>query len=112
MLPRLSLSPFFQWGEGRGEGRQQAPEQASTPHPNPLPVKYGERGLFRSPRHRALELAQHLVAATDCIVERLLGRLLAGQRRLDLLGPYVAQLHHVAESQASRVLGRLLVGEL
>ena len=28
----------------RGEGRQQAPRPAAAPHPNPLPVKDGERG--------------------------------------------------------------------
>ncbi len=33
-------------GEGRGEGQPHAPKQASAPHPSPLPVKYGERGLF------------------------------------------------------------------
>src|SRR5215510_12486764 len=59
----------------------------------------------------ALELAQHGIAAHHRLVERRLGRFLAGQRRLDLLGPDVAQLHHVAEAQAARVLGRLLVGE-
>src|SRR5436190_2370491 len=31
-----------QWGEGRGEGRPNTPEQASAPHPNPLPAE--ERG--------------------------------------------------------------------
>jgi tRNA (guanine-N7-)-methyltransferase len=31
------------WGEGRGEGRQQAPEQPAAPHPNPLPAEGGER---------------------------------------------------------------------
>ena len=31
------------WGEGRGEGRPQAPEQAAAPHPNPLPTEeWGE----------------------------------------------------------------------
>ena len=34
------------------------------------------------------------------------------ERGLDLLGPDVAHLHHVAEAQAARILGRLLVGEL
>ena len=29
----------------------------------------------------------------------------------DLLGPEVAHLHHVAEAQAARILGRLLVGQ-
>jgi glycine dehydrogenase subunit 2 len=31
-----------EWGEGRGEGRPHTPEQASAPHPNPLPAE--ERG--------------------------------------------------------------------
>src|SRR3712207_8186915 len=31
--------------------------------------------------------------------------------RSDFLGPDVAQLHHVAEAQTARVLGRLLVRE-
>ncbi len=50
----LPLSPAGaspERGEGRGEGRQQTLAQAaaahvrSAPHPNPLPVKDGERGL-------------------------------------------------------------------
>src|SRR5687768_3626097 len=63
-------------------------------------------------RHRALELAQHLVAAADGGVERRLSRLLAVERLLDFLGPDIAQLHHVAEAQTARVLRRLLVREL
>ena len=35
----LSPSPRL-----RGEGQPQASEQGSAPHPNPLPVKNGERG--------------------------------------------------------------------
>ena len=31
------LSPFLR-GEGRGEGQLRSPEQASAPHPNPLPA--------------------------------------------------------------------------
>src|SRR5438067_1912473 len=62
-------------------------------------------------RDGALELAGERVAARDRCVERVLRRFLAGERRLDLLGPDVAHLHHVAEAQAPRVLGGLLVGE-
>ena len=68
----------------RGSGRPSW--RVAAPHPNPLPAEGRGEGLAL-PRHRALELAQHLVAAGDRVVERLLGRLLAGQRRLDLLGP-------------------------
>ena len=41
---RTSPSPHrpSRWGEGRGEGRQQTPEQASAPHPDPLPAS-GQR---------------------------------------------------------------------
>src|SRR2546430_1718796 len=40
--------PALPRGEGRGEGRLQALEQAAAPHPNPLPIlkKNGERGLL------------------------------------------------------------------
>ena len=45
--------PLFS-GERVGvRGERQPPEQASAPHPNPLPVKYGERGL-RDERVRVL----------------------------------------------------------
>ena len=37
------LPVFFTWGEGRGEGQRPALEQASAPHPNPLPTEeWGE----------------------------------------------------------------------
>ena len=39
-----------EWGEGRGEGRPQAPEQAAAPHPNPLPAE--ERGEGTAPLGR------------------------------------------------------------
>src|SRR5262245_14346063 len=68
--------------------------------------------LRGSARRRALELTQHGVATGDGFVKGSLGRLLARQRCFDLLGPDVTQLHHVAEPQAARVLGRLLVSEL
>src|SRR6478752_7390909 len=61
---------------------------------------------------RPLELAQDRVAAAHAVVQRLLWRLLAGQRVLELFRDDVADLHHVAEADAARVLGRLLVGEL
>src|SRR5258707_7543203 len=38
--------------------------------------------------------------------------LLAGKRLLDLFRPDVTQLHHVAETQTARILGRLLAGQL
>ena len=41
----LSPRPALARGEGRGEGRQSTlTEQAAAPHPDPLPVKDGERG--------------------------------------------------------------------
>src|SRR3954471_15538579 len=75
-------------------------------------------GAFAACRFDALlhsglfELAQHRVAALDSSIQRLLGGLLAGERLLDLLRPDVTELNHVAEAQATRVLGRLLVGQL
>jgi glycosyltransferase involved in cell wall biosynthesis len=49
---RTSRSPHYpsRWGEGRGEGRQQTPEQASAPHPNPLSTS-GGRESARSHHH-------------------------------------------------------------
>jgi len=46
----VSPSPHrsSRWGEGRGEGQQHTPEQAAAPHPSPLPVKNGERGLVET----------------------------------------------------------------
>jgi uncharacterized protein DUF2849 len=41
------------WGEGRGEGQTLAPTSVAAPHPNPLPVKNGER----EPRERLVEAA-------------------------------------------------------
>src|SRR5882724_651038 len=61
-------------------------------------------GLFKRP--------QHHVATRHRGVERFLGGFLTGKCGLHFLGPDVAHLHHVAEAQAARVLGRLLVGEL
>src|SRR4051794_14595327 len=69
---------------------------------NPAPTLFC--GLFEGP--------QHGVAARDRGIERLLRGLLSAECRLDLLGPEVAHLHHVAEAQAPRILRRLLVGEL
>jgi len=106
-LPRLR----GRVGWGRLRCRQDFGEspsgRASRVH---LPRKRGR--ISKLLGHRSLELAQHGVAALHGRVECLLGGLLAGERRLDLLGPHVAQLHHVAEAQSARVLGRLLVGEL
>src|SRR3712207_6915111 len=48
----------------------------------------------------ALELAQHLIAAAHGRVEGILCGLQAGERRLDLLGLDIAQLHHVAEPRS------------
>jgi excinuclease ABC subunit B len=42
-----SPSPRPSRGEGRDEGQKLGTEQASAPHPNPLPVKDGERGSTR-----------------------------------------------------------------
>src|SRR5215218_3204874 len=66
----------------------------------------------RLPYGLPLKLAQDLVSALDGAVQRVLGWLLTDKRRLDLLRPEVAQLHHVAEAQTPRVLRRLLAGQL
>src|SRR5687768_10405463 len=55
-----------------------------------------------------LKLAQHLIATRYGRIQGALGSLLSGQRPLDLLGPDITQLHHVAQAEAARVLGRLL----
>ncbi len=41
--PLFPLSPLLR-GEGRGEGPLQTAVQSAAPHPNPLPMKDGERG--------------------------------------------------------------------
>jgi hypothetical protein len=41
-VPGYSPSPRLR-GEGRGEGPRLAPSLVAAPHPNPLPVKNGER---------------------------------------------------------------------
>src|SRR4051812_18729738 len=92
--------------------------------PDGLPARTAGRGAADVPSVRAkeagaplaggrpLELAQHLVAARHGRVERRLRGLLARQRPLDLLGPDVAQLDHVAEAKPARVLGGWFVGQL
>src|SRR2546421_1514500 len=43
---RVAISGLqpFRWGEGEGRGRPLAPSEiVAAPHPDPLPVKYGER---------------------------------------------------------------------
>src|SRR5882757_2242649 len=78
---------------------------------NPL-SRTGERvlreglfcGLFKCP--------QHGVAARYRGVEGLLGGFLTAKRSFHLFAPDVTHLHHVAEAQAARILGRLLVGKL
>ncbi len=46
-----SPSPHSKWGEGRGEGRQQTPEQVAAPHPNPLPAEVRREGTAVSGRY-------------------------------------------------------------
>src|SRR3954471_20669987 len=103
----MGVSPSFRGGP---KGRARNPP-AEAGHGSGF-APGAPRNDTRLPSRGALELAQHRVAARDRGVERLLGRLLPGERGLDLLGPDVAQLHHVAEAKPARVLGRLLVGEL
>jgi DNA ligase 1 len=43
--PSASLSPFLQWGEGRGEGQQLAPTPVAASHPNPLPANEEREAL-------------------------------------------------------------------
>ncbi len=69
-------------------------------------VEFLYRDTVRS-NWRSIWLPRLTASSSACLAD-----LLARQRRLDLLGPHVAQLHHVAEPQPARVLGRLLVGEL
>src|SRR3954454_20471644 len=70
-----------------------------------------ERGMSERLLCRLFKRPQDGVATGHRGVERCLSSLLPCERSLDLFGPDVAHLHHVAEAQAARILGRLLVGE-
>ena len=60
--------------------------------------------------HRLLEIAQHLVAAFDRSVERLLRALLAGQRLFAFLLDDGTDLRHAAKMEATRIVGDLTAG--
>src|SRR5580698_4014059 len=78
---------------------------------SPLPEEREE--IFSSRLFCGLfKCSQDGIAARHGGIERLLGGFLPGERGFDFLGPDVAHLHHVAEAQAARILGRPLVGEL
>ena len=56
-------------GEGRGEGPQQALEQASAPHPGPLPMKNAEREVKRGAIRYSLAALKNIGAhAVESIV--------------------------------------------
>src|SRR5581483_8435699 len=56
-------------GEGRGEGPQQALEQASAPHPGPLPMKNAEREVKRGAIRYSLAAVKNIGAhAVESIV--------------------------------------------
>jgi 16S rRNA (guanine527-N7)-methyltransferase len=54
ILLAASPSPRSLRGEGRGEGRQQTPEQAAAPHPSPLPTEEWGEGTGWEPPHVTL----------------------------------------------------------
>src|SRR5213083_1073392 len=61
---------------------------------------------------RAVRDSLPLRSGEGVVEDGLLCGFLTRKCRFDFLGPDVAHLHHVAEAQTARILGRLLVGQL
>src|SRR6266705_4413559 len=74
-----------------------------------LPLRSGEGVVEDGLLCGLFKCAQTGIAARHRSVERFLGGFLTRKCRFDFLGPDVAHLHHVAEAQTARILGRLLV---